>query len=96
MLNHFVNKDKQVIIFVSTRHHVEFLHELLNQFNMDSTILYGTMDPTARKIGIGKFKAKKSNILIVTDLASRGIDVPLLDVVINYDFPSKPKVFVHR
>eukprot|EP01080_Neovahlkampfia_damariscottae_P005159 gene5159-8765_t len=96
MLNNFVKKDKQVIVFVSTRHHVEFLHELLNQNNLDSTMLYGTMDPTARKIGIGKFKAKKSNILIVTDLAARGIDIPLLDVVINYDFPSKPKVFVHR
>ena len=54
------------------------------------------MDPTARKINVAKFRAQKADTLIVTDVAARGIDIPLLDYVINFDFPTKPKLFVHR
>jgi hypothetical protein len=50
----------------------------------------------ARKINIAKFRAQKVMIMIVTDVAARGIDIPLLDCVINYDFPTTSKVFVHR
>lgn len=50
----------------------------------------------ARRIHIGKFRAGKVSVLVVTDVAARGLDIPLLDNVINYDFPAKPKLFVHR
>ena len=50
----------------------------------------------ARKIHIGKFRAGRANVLVTTDVAARGLDIPLLDNVINYDFPAKPKLFVHR
>lgn len=51
---------------------------------------------TARKIHVAKFRAKKVNLLITTDVAARGIDIPLIDNVINLDFPPKPELFVHR
>jgi superfamily II DNA/RNA helicase len=51
---------------------------------------------TARKIHIAKFRAKRVPVLITTDIAARGIDIPLIDNVINYDFPPKPELFVHR
>lgn len=51
---------------------------------------------SARKINVAKFRARKVNLMLVTDVAARGIDIPLLDYVINYDFPAKPKLFVHR
>jgi ATP-dependent RNA helicase DDX54/DBP10 len=51
---------------------------------------------TARKISVAKFRAKKVGLLITTDVAARGIDIPLIDNVINLDFPPKPELFVHR
>lgn len=72
------------IIFTATRHHVEFLNELLTHSGVTPSVVYGTMDQTARKIHIGKFRAQKTQLLIVTDVAARGIDIPLLDNVINY------------
>jgi ATP-dependent RNA helicase DDX54/DBP10 len=45
---------------------------------------------------VAKFRAGKVGVLITTDVAARGIDIPLIDNVINYDFPAKPELFVHR
>jgi ATP-dependent RNA helicase DDX54/DBP10 len=58
--------------------------------------VYGAMDQTARKISVGKFRSGKVQFLLVTDVAARGIDIPLIDNVVNYDFTPKPKLFVHR
>lgn len=45
---------------------------------------------------MAKFRARKVPLLITTDVAARGIDIPLIDNVVNYDFPAKPELFVHR
>ena len=58
--------------------------------------VYGAMDMEARRNSVGRFHAGKSGVLLVTDVAARGIDIPLLDCAINYDFPPRPKLFVHR
>lgn len=96
MIREFIPKDDQTIVFAATRHHVEFLHELLKANHIESSCVYGDMDQASRKINIGKFRAKKTNLLIVTDVAARGIDIPLLNNVLNYSFPSTAKLFVHR
>ena len=81
-------RDQQTIVFASTRHHVEMLYELLLTAGYACAAIYGSLDPAARKIALGKFRAGKAKVLIVTDVAARGIDVPLLDNVVNFDFPS--------
>ncbi|CAM6101614.1 unnamed protein product [Calypogeia fissa] len=96
LVRDFIPADQQTIIFVSTKHHVEYLFELLKAEGIDLSVVYGAMDQTARTIHLAKFRARKTMLLLVTDVAARGIDIPLIDNVINYDFPPKPKLFVHR
>jgi len=93
-------------VFCSTRHHVEFVAALLaatGSVDMDDVTGYpriaavhGSMDQAARTIAVGRFRAGRADVLVVTDVAARGLDLPHLDAVINYDFPPKPKLFVHR
>ena len=87
---------QQTVIFTATRHHVEYLQVLLELAEIPATYIYSNLDPAARKINAAKFSSKKLPVLVVTDLAARGIDIPLLDNVINYHFPAKSKLFIHR
>ncbi|KAM8744316.1 ATP-dependent RNA helicase DDX54 [Acanthopagrus schlegelii] len=96
MLRNVVKIHEQTVVFVATKHHVEYLKELLTSEGVECAYIYSSLDQTARKINIGKFVHRKAMVLIVTDVAARGIDIPLLDNVINYNFPSKPKLFLHR
>ena len=96
LLRNLSDKDELTIVFTATKHHVEYLHEMLSIAHIENSYIYGALDQTARKIHLNRFKTKKHKVLIVTDVAARGLDVPLLDNVINYDFPATPKIFVHR
>lgn len=84
------------IIFAATKHHVDYLTALLRQSGFAVSHAYGSLDQTARKIQVQDFRKGLTNILVVTDVAARGIDIPVLANVINYDFPAQPKIFVHR
>ncbi len=70
--------------------------QMLEAAGMTCSYSYSSLDQTARKINVAKFRNKTTMVLIVTDLAARGIDIPMLDNVINFNFPAKPKLFVHR
>ncbi|XP_042242834.1 ATP-dependent RNA helicase DDX54-like [Homarus americanus] len=96
ILQHTISDRQQSVIFAATKHHVEYLHMALDMANIPNTYCYSALDPAARKINVAKFQTKKVRCLIVTDVAARGIDIPLLDNVINFNFPAKPKLFVHR
>lgn len=84
------------IIFAATKHHVDYLVLLLRKAGFAVSYSYGSLDQTARKIEVNNFRSGISHILVVTDVAARGIDIPILANVINYDFPSQSKIFVHR
>jgi ATP-dependent RNA helicase DDX54/DBP10 len=88
--------EKSTIIFTATKHHVEYISNLLQCAGFACSHVYGSLDQTARRIQVEDFRNGRSNILVVTDVAARGIDIPVLANVINYDFPPQPKVFVHR
>ncbi|KAI9652778.1 MAG: ATP-dependent RNA helicase dbp10 [Alyxoria varia] len=84
------------IVFAATKHHVEYLTQVLRQAGYAVSYSYGSLDQTARKMHAESFRNGYTSILVVTDVAARGIDIPILANVINYDFPPHPKAFVHR
>jgi ATP-dependent RNA helicase DDX54/DBP10 len=84
------------IVFAATKHHVEYVTTLLRQVGYQVSYVYGSLDQTARKMSVDAFREGRTNILVVTDVAARGIDIPVIANVLNYDFPSQPKIFVHR
>ncbi|XP_055690652.1 ATP-dependent RNA helicase DDX54 [Lutzomyia longipalpis] len=96
LLKHVIPAEAQTVVFAGTQHHVEFISMLLTQVGITSTFVYSNLDPSARKINTAKFQNKKVSVLVVTDVAARGIDIPNLDYVINFYFPGKPKLFIHR
>ena len=96
LMREVVPVDDMTIVFAATRHHCELLHELLGAASIDNVVIYGSMDQDARNMNLTAFRRGKVKVLIVTDVAARGIDVPLLNNVVNYSFPPTAKLFVHR
>jgi ATP-dependent RNA helicase DDX54/DBP10 len=86
----------QTLIFAATKHHVEYLLNLLNFAGYAVSHIYGSLDQAARTYQMDQFRRGITNILVVTDVAARGIDIPVLENVVNYDFPQGARVFVHR
>ncbi|XP_053558139.1 ATP-dependent RNA helicase DDX54 [Bombina bombina] len=96
LLRCVVKPQEQTVVFVATKHHAEYLRELLDMQGIPCSHIYSSLDQTARKINLGLFLHGKVRALMVTDVAARGIDIPMLDNVINYSFPPKAKLFLHR
>ncbi|WFD36530.1 RNA helicase [Malassezia cuniculi] len=86
----------QTIIFCATKHHVEYLLLLLTTVGYACAHIYSSLDQAARGSQMALFRSGRASLLIVTDLAARGIDLPVLEHVINYDFAPQPRLFVHR
>ena len=75
---------------------MEYLCELAIKAGFKANFIYGAMDQRAREDKLIEFRRKYTNFLFVTDLAARGIDIPYLENVIHFDFPTKLKLFIHR
>ncbi|KAH9949579.1 ATP-dependent RNA helicase DBP10 [Amylocystis lapponica] len=86
----------QTLVFAATKHHVEYLTNLLAGAGYAVSHIYGSLDQTARSQQMEHFRRGHTTVLVVTDVAARGIDIPVLENVVNYDFPQGARVFVHR
>ena len=86
----------QTLVFAATKHHVEYLTTLLTAAGYAVSHIYGSLDHSARIRQMDQFRCGRTNVLVVTDVAARGIDIPVLANVVNYDFPQGARVFVHR
>ncbi|XP_034251681.1 probable ATP-dependent RNA helicase DDX47 [Thrips palmi] len=84
------------MIFCSTCSNTMRTALLLRSLGMMAVPLHGQMSQNKRLAALTKFKAKSRSILISTDVASRGLDIPHVDVVINFDIPMHSKDYIHR
>lgn len=89
-------KKSSAIIFVGSCKRCQEICELLKQMNVDCVSLHSMMNQYDRTASLGKFKSQTCNILIATDVASRGLDIPQVDVVLNFDLPKIAADYVHR
>ncbi|PVG01269.1 DEAD-domain-containing protein [Serendipita vermifera] len=89
-------KPHQTLVFVSTQHHVAYVSSLLKLVGYSVSSIHGTLTQAARTSSLAQFVNNHTSILVTTDVAARGIDIPVLENVVNYDFPVGNRVFVHR
>lgn len=94
LLNEFMGKS--VIVFTRTCAHSQRTALLARILGFSAVPLHGQLTQSQRLGSLNKFKSGKANILIATDVAARGLDIPSVDCVINYDIPTDSKAYIHR
>lgn len=94
MLNEFAGQS--MLVFSATCNGSQKIALMLRNLGFQAICLHGQMSQPKRLGALNKFKAKQRNILICTDVASRGLDIPAVDIVINYDIPGHGKDYIHR
>ena len=97
-LAHLLNEigSCSVIIFCATRMSTLKTALMLRNLGFTAIPLYGKMTQNKRLGALNKFKSKERSILLATDVASRGLDIPAVDYVINFDVPMHSKDYIHR
>ena len=86
----------KILVFVRTRVRADRVAKALERGKISSITLHGEKDQQDRAAAMDQFKNGRCNILIATDVSARGIDIPGVDYVINYDLPDKDETYVHR
>ena len=87
---------QQVLVFTRTKHGANRLAEKLDRAKISSAAIHGNKTQNARTKALAGFKSGSIRVLVATDIAARGLDIPLLPHVINYELPNIPEDYVHR
>lgn len=96
LVHHLSESISSCIVFVKTRERLHNLKDYLASKGFNVSFLQGEMPQDKRNAALASFKAGDTNILVATDVAARGIDVPDVSHVINYDMPRGADIYVHR
>lgn len=94
LLNEFAGQP--AIVFTRTVHETQRLSFLLRALGFGAIPLHGQLSQSARLGALGKFRSRSRDILVATDVAARGLDIPNVDVVMNFDIPTDSKTYIHR
>ena len=87
---------KQVLVFTRTKHGANKLCEKMQSAGITASAIHGNKSQGARTKALSGFKASTIRVLVATDIAARGLDIPLLPHVINFELPNIPEDYVHR
>ncbi|XP_059285626.1 DEAD-box ATP-dependent RNA helicase 21 isoform X1 [Lycium ferocissimum] len=88
--------DKTAIVFINTKKQADSVSKNLDKNGYRVTTLHGGKSQEAREISLEGFRTKRYNVLVATDVAGRGIDIPDVAHVINYDMPNNIEAYTHR
>jgi superfamily II DNA/RNA helicase len=95
-LSHLLRNHRGVIVFGRTKHGVRKLNRDLRQLGHDSVELQGNMSQSARDTVMASFRAQRSDVLVATNVAARGLDVSHVTLVVNYELPDTSESLTHR
>lgn len=90
------NRTKKMMVFFSSCMSVKYHHELLNYIDIPVMSIHGKQKQNKRTQTFFQFVNAKEAILLCTDVAARGLDIPKVDWIIQYDPPDDPKEYIHR
>jgi ATP-dependent RNA helicase DeaD len=90
------NKKAQTVVFCSTKNRTRDVARALRQEGFNAVAIEGDMSQHRREISMSQFRRGQADILVATDVAARGIDVPEVALVVNYDVPNQEMVYFHR
>ncbi len=88
--------DSKILVFVRTKVRAERVHKAMARVEIDSLVIHSDKDQGERNKVMRQFRSGEVKILIATDVTARGIDIPDVDFVVNYDLPDKAENYVHR
>lgn len=90
------NRKKKLMVFFSSCMSVKYHYELLNYIDLPVLAIHGKQKQTKRTTTFFQFCNAESGILLCTDVAARGLDIPEVDWIVQYDPPDDPKEYIHR
>lgn len=96
LLKQLDSREGSVIIFVKTKRGADKLADKLSKQNHDAEAIHGDLRQSQRDRVIRSFRNKRYRIMVATDVAARGLDIPHIEHVINYDLPQCPEDYIHR
>lgn len=96
LINQLQNRKGSVLVFVKTKYGAERLAQKLAKENQAADAIHGDLRQSRREKVITGFRQRKFRVLVATDIAARGLDIPHIESVINYDLPQCPEDYIHR
>jgi ATP-dependent RNA helicase RhlE len=90
------NPDQKILVFVRTKIRAERVKKALERVEIEAESIHGDKAQEERQMTMQKFRNGDIKVLIATDLSARGIDIPDVEYVVNYDLPESPEYYVHR